>query len=532
MSKLTFGVEMEMFIKHNVPLHKLIITEMKINGFTTFQELFIFIIKKTTYESNAFSDNIQTPFTKSIDNKSYDISVLKDYDHYRITLIIIYIICKNNINISFSLSNIDTGYDIIYFKDGKKINWHYDMDGSLFIDTYYAVKTYRTIFDNFPQLLTKKDFLFYTEFVSSIYNNTEEVKHGVGNLISSITDLKLNPLHSKHTSNHIHFSIKKEKDTDPGIKDPYLVFCITYVFYVLQNFIYLLCLPERRTSQYCTSLNLLLNTWDKSFDEFTLDEFFNVLITMKIPENDRECYLDHSEITRLTALLSEKNSIVLTSKQLIKKIESIDTKIKKLTTLPNYIEKKPFKDLVFEHQLIVLMHFYHQNTKYKMNNNLKKYNMFIDSIHEIRRYKILNLKKLSERQSCTLELRVKHGSNDSTEISNFCILIEKFVNIAEQMVVNKHIPLLKSLANILNIHEDELIIFKSIKSKDLHLYYTAQKPLLKKILKGLFKTDTVIIKYWQKQLKKINDPKNLTSANSLNSKSYTESSSNSHKRTL
>jgi hypothetical protein len=534
MPKLTFGIEMELFIKHNVSLHKLIIKEMELNGFTTFQDLVAFIISKTTYDPDNFL-NARTSFAIYIDNKVHYISdELRNDDHYRIILIIIYIIYKNSKSskrLLFSLSNFEN--DIIYFKGvNKNINWHYDLDGSLYIKTHSNIKTYRTIFDNFPQILTRKDFVFFTEFVSGIYNNPSEVKEGVSNLISSITDLEITPFHSKHTSNHIHFSIKKEKDDDKGIKDSYLVFCITYVFYVLQNFIYLICLPERRTSDYCTPLELMLNTWAKSFDEFTLDEFFDTLITMKIPEEDKECYLDHSEIARLTGLLSDISNIKLTSKQLIKKIESLNTKIKKLTTLPNYTENTPFKNLVFEHQLIVLMHFYHKYTTYKMNNNLNKYTINTVSTSKINRYKILNLKKLSERKSCTLELRVKHGSNDSTEIGNFCILIEKFVNIAEQIVANKNIPLLTSLAKILNIDEKELSDFKLLDPKDLHENYTTLKLFLKKLLKSLFKEDNVMIKYWQKQLKRINEPKNSKSVKSLNSNSSIKFSSSSLKNTL
>jgi DNA polymerase III psi subunit len=254
---------------------------------------------------------------------------------------------------------------------------------------------------------------------------------------------------------------------------------------------------------------------------------------MKIPEEDKECYLDHSEIARLTGLLSEVSDIKLTSKQLIKKIESLNTKIKKLTTLPNYTENTPFKNLVFEHQLIVLMHFYHKYTSYKMNKNLNKYTINTVSTSEINRYKILNLKKLSERKSCTIELRAKHGSNDATEISNFCILIEKLVNVAEQMVLHKDIPLLKSLASILNISESELLSFKSIQPKDLEKKYITHKPLLKNILKSLFKTDTDNIKYFLKQLRRINEHKDPKGPKgSLNSLSSTMSKSSSRKNTL
>ena len=50
---------------------------------------------------------------------------------------------------------------------------------------------------------------------------------------------------------------------------------------------------------------------------------------------------------------------------------------------------------------------------------------------------ILNLYKLSTGDSCTLELRAKHGSNDSTEIKYFCDLIEKFYEIALQLDKDK-----------------------------------------------------------------------------------------------
>ena len=534
MSKLTFGVEMELFIKQTVSLHKLIIKEIELNGFTTFQELLTFIISKTTYNPDKFIIDNNTPFINNIDNKTYNICILKPDDYYVIILIITYIICKNNKDtISFSLLKyVDCVDDnnIIYFKDYKnKLNWYYDLDFSLFILKNENVKTYRTIYDNFPQILTRNDLIFFTEFVSGIYDNTLEVKEGVSTLISSLTDLKLTPLHCENTSNHIHFSIKNETDADKGIKDSDLVFCITYVFYVLQNFIYLLCLPERRKSIFCSPLELEPNYWTKNFDEFTLDEFFNVLVTMEIPKGDEECYLDHSEIARLSILLSGVNNVKLTSKKLLLKIKTLDTKIKKLTTLPSDIKNKPFNSLVFEHQLIVLMHFYHTNTTYKMDNVLNKYTINIESSNKIGRYKILNLKKLSERQSCTLELRVKHGSNDSTEISNFCILIEKLVNVAEQMVLNKHIPLLKSLCTILNLDEKELSDFKKIHPIDLQEQYKNQKRLLTKILKGLYKTDNDSMTYWKKQLKRINEPMNQHLGKSL---SFTKSSSNSRKRTL
>lgn len=53
--------------------------------------------------------------------------------------------------------------------------------------------------------------------------------------------LKLTPFHAIQTSNHIHFSIKDKK---LGITNPYIIFQITYVFYILQNFIYFAYLTE------------------------------------------------------------------------------------------------------------------------------------------------------------------------------------------------------------------------------------------------------------------------------------------------
>jgi hypothetical protein len=513
MSKLTFGVEMEIFIKSNLIMEKIIENEMAINNCNTIQELIDFVVKQTTY---------------------FDFIKLKDGDDefYITILILTYIISKNSKNISFSLNNI-AYRDIIYFKDFKhKFNWHYDIDYSVYP---VSEKTYRTIFDNFPRILSIKELLPYTEFVSPIFDNTEEVKKGVGTLISSLTDLKLTPLHSSRTSNHIHFSIKKETDDEIGIKDPYLIFCITYVFYILQNLFYLICLPERRTSVFCTPLKIEKHLWSKRFDDFTLNEFFNIPITMKKDKDsdkgidsdeydyDEEVfYLDRSEIERLSMLfLKKSNNIKLTNAQILKRTENLRKKIDKLRTPSTDVINKPFRNLTFEHQLMVLMHFYHKRTTYKMNTDIKKYTIDIKGgINVIGRYKILNLKKLSLKKSCTLELRVKHGSNDSIEIGNFCILIEKFVNIAEKMVLNKDMPLLKSLANILNIDEKELFYFKEIEPKDLqkhytHLHYTNVKPLLKKILKSLFKEDNISIKYWMKQLKRINDPKDKKDPKSL-----------------
>jgi hypothetical protein len=259
---------------------------------------------------------------------------------------------------------------------------------------------------------------------------------------------------------------------------------------------------------------------------------------MEIPEGDEHCYLNHLEIEKLEGLLLEQSNLMLPSKELLKRIKNLEAKIKKITRLPTNLTNKPFNKLEFEHQLIVLMHFYHKFSGCKMDKKLKKYIIDVKYTHHVERYKILNLKKLSDRKSCTIELRAKHGSNDAIEMANFCILIEKLVNVAEKMVLHKDIPLLKSLASILNVSESELLAFKSIEPKDLSANYESQKHLLKHILNGLYKNsdgsvDTVCITYWQKQLRRINghkDPKRPKG--SLNSLSSSASKSSARKNTL
>ena len=148
------------------------------------------------------------------------------------------------------------------------------------------------------------------------------------------------------------------------------------------------------------------------------------------------------------------------------------------------------------------MHLYQGNTSYSYNEDLKKNTFHIEPTYRTSRYSILNLKKLSLNRSCTLELRAKHGSNDSTEIKYFCDLIEKFYEIALQLDKDK--PLLESLTEVLNI--DDLRSFKNIDPKDLKSQYSTLKTtFLPKLLHSIFKDDLKSINYWLKHLDIVNN---------------------------
>ena len=105
-----------------------------------------------------------------------------------------------------------------------KINWHYDPDTSIqYSYLNKSINTYKTIKQKNKEKLTLENHVPYTEFVSSIFNNPEEVKNGMDLLMSSLQKkLKLSCFHSIQTSNHIHFSIKQNK-----LDDPYIIFQIT-----------------------------------------------------------------------------------------------------------------------------------------------------------------------------------------------------------------------------------------------------------------------------------------------------------------
>jgi hypothetical protein len=197
---------------------------------------------------------------------------------------------------------------------------------------------------------------------------------------------------------------------------------------------------------------------------------------------------------------------------LIKKINNLQKEIDKLTKIDHtkynsqqfsktYHITIPFNKLLFNDKLIVLLNLFQNQINYKYDNFLKvnAYRLWEGS--NIDRYSILNLFKLSTGDSCTLELRAKHGSNDSTEIKYFCDLIEKFYEISLQL--NKDKPLLESLSEILDIDKDDLITFKNILPKDLKTHYSSLNNFIYKLLDSLYKNDKDKINkinYWIKHL--------------------------------
>ena len=530
MSKLTFGIELEMFIKLNRSLYLLIWDEMKKNNFNKIDELISHIYKKLK-KMNRFICH-RSNFIQNVNNFRFNNTDLSEDDSYIIMLIIAYIICNDKYYFSLSLTDIamqDYSYIIKklnlpncnkFSKSNKlKVNWHYDPDCSIEYSSYLnkSTNTYKTIKQKYKDKLTFDNHVPYTEFVSSIFNNPEEVKNGMDLLMSSLQKkLKLSCFHSIQTSNHIHFSIKQNK-----LDDPYIIFQITYVFYILQNFIYLICLPDRRNSKYCNPLKILPSNL-KNLDDKTINEFFssniilpnnksyqNIKHYFNIQENIRIQSLIQSYSHEKTTLLQQSN----TTKQLIKKIDNIQKEINKLTKIDStkynsqqftntYRITVPFKKLLFNDKLIVLLNLFQNQINYKYDNFLKinAYQLWEGS--KIDRYSILNLYKLSLNESCTLELRAKHGSNDSTEIKYFCDLIEKFYEIALQLDKNK--PLLESLSEILDI--DDLRSFKDIDPKDLKSQYSTLKTtFLPKLLHSIFKDDLKSINYWLKHLDIVNN---------------------------
>tara|TARA_B000000475_G_scaffold268558_1_gene261222 strand:+ start:4849 stop:6447 length:1599 start_codon:yes stop_codon:yes gene_type:complete len=526
MSKLTFGIELEMFIKLNKSLYLLINEEIKKHGFTKIEELINYIYKKLK-KMNPYIVH-KSNFIQNVNNIKFNNTELSEDDSYIIMLIIAFIICNNKHYFSVSLNDIlMQNYSYIikklnlpncnkFSKSNKlKINWHYDPDTSIqYSYLNKSINTYKTIKQKNKEKLTLENHVPYTEFVSSIFNNPEEVKNGMDLLMSSLQKkLKLSCFHSIQTSNHIHFSIKQNK-----LDDPYIIFQITYVFYILQNFIYLICLPDRRNSKYCNPLKILPSNL-KNLDDKTINEFFssNIILPNNKSYQNIKHYFNIQENIRIQSLIqsysNEKTSLLQqsnTTRQFIKKINNIQKEIDKLTKIDpiKYNSEKfsntyritvPFNKLLFNDKLIVLLNLFQNQTQYKYDNFFKvnAYQLWEGS--KIDRYSILNLYKLSLNESCTLELRAKHGSNDSTEIKYFCSLIEKFYEIALQLDKNK--PLLESLSEILDIPKEDLISFKNIDPKDLKTQYSTLKTtFLPKLLYSIFKDDSKSINYWLKHL--------------------------------
>jgi len=307
-----------------------------------------------------------------------------------------------------------------------------------------------------------------------------------------------------------------------------------------------MCLPNRRKSAYCNPLII-----SDDIDDLTINQFFDREVSLQrssklnthlLTEQDTDSILESLQTqmdemeSRIAARISKINktkifsestssskSQQLNRKQKLQKIDNIDQKLIKLTTInaDSYSDSSlksdsssstikiigiPFKDLTFNDKLTFLMHLYQGNTSYSYNTHLEKETFHIEPTYRTSRYSILNLKKLSLDQSCTLELRAKHGSNDSTEIKYFCELIEKIYNIAKQLDDNT--PLLYSLSQKLNVNIKVLKLFKKPHSVEVTKYYESftKSPLtiINKILKGLFKEDKTTIDYWVEHLDNIN----------------------------
>jgi len=540
MTKLTFGIEMEMFIELNKRVYQLIKEQISNHKqVDNIKQLINYIYINSLNEKNPFIKDYNedtSKFVYNLLNGYYTNTILSQEDAYIIILIITYIICNNNDSkYSLSLFNINGDSPLLFHNCSSPINWYYDPDISIQYNSNLEVTTYKTIADQKKKRLTPNNHIPYVEFVSSVFNDSTEVKNGVDLLLDSLVKkLKLNIFHSIQTSNHIHFSIKKHSPTSLGINDPIIIFKITYVFYVLQNLIYLMCLPSRRKSRFCNPLII-----SDDIDDLTINQFFDREISLQsssklnkhlLTEEDTMSILEalqtqmnemESQINKnklFSQSTSSSKSQLFNKKQLLQKIGNIDDKLIKLTTINtnSYLDSSsstiriidiPFKQLTFNDQLTFLMHLYQGNTSYSYNEDLKKNTFHIEPTYRTSRYSILNLKKLSLNRSCTLELRAKHGSNDSTEIKYFCDLIEKFYEIALQLDNDQ--PLLSSLANKLNINTKMLKLFKKPHSVEVTKYYHAfTKPpltIINKILNGLFKDDNISIEYWLKHLATINN---------------------------
>jgi hypothetical protein len=540
MTKLTFGIEMEMFIELNKRVYQLIKEQISNHKqVNNIKQLINYIYINSLNEKNPFIKDYNedtSKFVYNLLNGYYTNTILSQEDAYIIILIITYIICNNNDSkYSLSLFNINGDSPLLFHNCSSPINWYYDPDISIQYNSNLEVTTYKTIADQKKKRLTPNNHIPYVEFVSSVFNDSTEVKNGVDLLLDSLVKkLKLNIFHSIQTSNHIHFSIKKHSPTSLGINDPIIIFKITYVFYVLQNLIYLMCLPSRRKSRFCNPLII-----SDDIDDLTINQFFDREISLQsssklnkhlLTEEDTMSILEalqtqmnemESQINKnklFSQSTSSSKSQLFNKKQLLQKIGNIDDKLIKLTTINtnSYLDSSsstiriidiPFKQLTFNDQLTFLMHLYQGNTSYSYNEDLKKNTFHIEPTYRTSRYSILNLKKLSLNRSCTLELRAKHGSNDSTEIKYFCDLIEKFYEIALQLDNDQ--PLLSSLANKLNINTKMLKLFKKPHSVEVTKYYHAfTKPpltIINKILNGLFKDDNISIEYWLKHLATINN---------------------------
>lgn len=554
MSNLTFGIELEMFISFNKNIYQLIAQQIENHTHVkNIQDLINYIYTNKFDKDNPFHNYNQDTslFIHNLINNNYTNIPLSEQDSYIIILILTYIICNGSPQHSFTLNIDPQKKSPLFFNNCKSnINWYYDPDITIQYHPNIPNYTYKTIKDKKYGKLLCDNHIPFIEFVSSVFDDSTQVKNGIDLLFNSlIKTLKLNIFHSIQTSNHIHFSIKQHDKSHLGIRDPKIIFKITYVFYVLQNLIYLMCLPSRRTSPFCNPLHT-----DFDIDSLTINDFFDKLVSLQRSSKFNTHFLTELDINSILQSLKnqiahmdsrinsrfskiKKNKLFYQSsssshsqsfnkKQLLLKIDNLDRELIKFTTINsdsysrsrssslsntssspiNKIIAIPFKNLTFNDQLTFLMHLYQNNTSYSYNTHLDKHTFHIEPTYRTSRYSILNLKKLSLDQSCTLELRAKHGSNDSTEIKFFCELIQSFYNIALQLDDNT--PLLLSLSKILKINIRALKTFKNSHStKIADKYDLFTKPplcIVHTLLKGLFGGDNTTIQYWLKHLDTIN----------------------------
>jgi len=81
MSKLTFGIEMELFIKLDKNLYTLIYNEIIANNCKTIQELLNHIYKQIK-RVNPFSYVYDTPFSKNVNSQQFTNTKLTTDDTY------------------------------------------------------------------------------------------------------------------------------------------------------------------------------------------------------------------------------------------------------------------------------------------------------------------------------------------------------------------------------------------------------------------------------------------------------------------
>lgn len=152
MTKLTFGIEMEMFIKLNKRVYQLIKEQISNHkDVNNIKQLIDYIYTNSLNEKNPFIKNYNedtSKFAFNLLNGYYTNTILSQEDAYIIILIITYIICNNNDSkFSLSLFNINGDSPLLFHNCSSPINWYYDPDISIQYNSNLEVTTYKTIAD-------------------------------------------------------------------------------------------------------------------------------------------------------------------------------------------------------------------------------------------------------------------------------------------------------------------------------------------------------------------------------------------------